>query len=93
CGPYDLWFVVGPSLADSTGLPYVSKKADQWRKSVARLIKEGPARGEFRHIDPTLAVGAVMGLVYAALQLRHQGHDVDPDEIARLAVATLSPEV
>ena len=92
-GPYDLWFVVGPSQADSTGLPYVSKKAEQWRRSVARLINEGTARGEFRQIDPTLAVGAVMGLVYAALQLRHQGHSVDPDEIARLAVATLSPEV
>jgi AcrR family transcriptional regulator len=91
-GPYDLWFVVGPSQASSAGHPYVSKKADQWRKSVARLVKEGTARGEFREIDPTLAVAAVMGLVYASLQLRHQGGIVDPHEIALLSLATLSPK-
>ena len=90
-GPYDLWFVVGPSQADSKRHPAVRKKAQQWRTAVAKLIQEGVNASELRAIDPTLAVAAVMGLVYAALQLRHQGVTIDPAEVADLAVAALSP--
>jgi AcrR family transcriptional regulator len=89
-GPYDLWFVVGPSQADSTRHPDVGRRAEQWRVAVARLVREGVDRAEFREIEPKLAVAAVMGLVYAALQLRHQGREIDPAEVADLAVATLA---
>ncbi len=89
-GPYDLWFVVGPSQADSKGLPAVGRKAEQWRVAVAQLVREGVASTEFREIDPPLAVAAVMGLVYAALQLRHQGGEINPSAVADLAVAALA---
>ena len=88
-GPYDLWFVVGPSQADSTRHPSIARKAGQWKRAVARLVAEGQKAGEFRPLDIDLAVGAVMGLVYAALQLRHQGRHLAPSEIASLAVAAL----
>lgn len=90
-GPYDLWFVAGPSPAASRDFPRVARQVARWRQSVARLVREGVASGELRPIDPELAVGAVSGLVYGALQLRHSGHDVDPSDVAELAVACLSP--
>ena len=89
-GPYDLWFVVGPSQADSKRHPAVGKKAAQWRSAVARVVHEGIDASEFREIDPTFAVAAIMGLVYAALQLSHQGGAIDPTEVADLAVRALS---
>jgi AcrR family transcriptional regulator len=89
-GPYDLWFVVGPSPADSKQHPAVGKKAQEWRSAVEKLIREGVNASELRVIDPTFAVAAVMGLVYAALQLRHQGVVIDPTAVADLAVAALS---
>lgn len=89
-GPYDLWFVVGPSQADSTRLPAVAAKAAQWRAAVARLVHEGVDTSEFADIDPTFAVASVMGLVYAALQLRHQGGTIDPTAVADLAVRALA---
>jgi len=56
---------------------------------LARLVTEGVEHREFRPVDLTLAVAAVSGLVYAALQLRHERGTVDATEIARLVVAAL----
>jgi AcrR family transcriptional regulator len=89
-GPYDLWFVVGPSQASSTRHPAVWKKAQEWRTAVANVIQEGTRSSEFRSIDPTHAVAEVMGLVYAALQLRHEGNPIEPAQVAELVVAMLS---
>lgn len=90
-GPYDLWFVVGLTAEQAGRHPAVQRRATDWRRAVARLVREGMATGTFRPIDERLAVAAVSGLVYAALQLRHQQGTVDPAEIARLAVASLTP--
>ncbi len=89
-GPYDLWFVVGQSQTHSVRHPQAHRKGEQWRKAVARLVREGIDTGEFRKIDVSLAVAAITGLVYAALQRRHEGHQVDPEEIAVLAVACVA---
>lgn len=86
-GPYDLWFVAGLSSAESRRFAAVGRKATQWRRAVARLVAEGVDCGEFRPLDPSLALAAVSGLVYGALQLRHQHGTVDPEEVAHLAVA------
>ena len=88
-GPYDLWFVVGLAEDDSHRYALVAERASDWRRAVAGLVTEGIERGEFRSLDTTLAVAAISGLVYAALQLRHQQGHVDPAEIACLAVASL----
>lgn len=92
-GPYDLWFVVGPSQASSNDFPRIARQVARWRRSVARLVDEGIAAGEFRPIDAGLAVHAVSGLVYAALQARHDGIAVDPAQISDLSVSCLqSPD-
>ena len=88
-GPYDLWFVVGLTGDESHRYPSVARKAADWRRAVAELVAEGIEGGELRPLDTTLAVAAISGLVYAALQLRHQHGSVDPAEIARLAVGSL----
>ena len=88
-GPYDLWFVVGLAEDESHRYTSVARQASDWRRAVARLVAEGIEEGELRPVDVTLAVAAISGLVYAALQLRHQHGRVEPAEIARLAVASL----
>lgn len=90
-GPYDLWFVAGLSETEGRAFPSVHHKADLWRKSVARLVHGGIDAGEFYPVDVDLAVAAVSGLVYGAMKLRHDGGEVRPDEVGRLAVACLSP--
>jgi AcrR family transcriptional regulator len=90
-GPYDLWFVVGMSADESGRFRSVARKAAEWRRAVGRLVSEGIERGEFRPVDVTLALAAVSGLVYAALQLRHQLGSVDAAEVGRLAVASFRP--
>ena len=89
-GPYDLWFVVGLAGDESHRFPSVARKASDWRHAVAGLVREGIDRGELQPVDVTLAVAAISGLVYAALQLRHQQGRVEPAAIARLAVASLA---
>lgn len=86
-GPYDLWFVAGMSSDESRRFAAVGRKAQQWRRAVAGLVEEGVTAGEFAPVAPDLAVATVSGLVYAALQLRHQRGDVEAREVARLAVA------
>ena len=88
-GPYDLWFVAGLSADESRRFASVGRRATQWRRAVARLVTEGVERGEFHPVEPALALAAVSGLVYGALQLRHQRGTVDADEVARLAVTAL----
>ena len=82
-----LWFVVGPSQASSNDFPRIARQVARWRRSVARLVDEGIAAGEFRPIDAGLAVHAVSGLVYAAWQARHDGMAVDPAQISDLSVS------
>jgi AcrR family transcriptional regulator len=89
-GPYDLWFVAGMSATEGRAFPTVHRRADQWRKSVARLVRAGIDAGDFHPVDIELAVAAVSGLVYGAMKLRHDGGTVHPDEVARLAVSCLS---
>ena len=90
-GPYDLWFVAGLSESEARRYSSVGRKAAQWRRAVARLVDEGVDAGEFRPIDVDLAVTAISGLVYGALQLRHKRGDVDPNAVAELAVRSLAP--
>jgi AcrR family transcriptional regulator len=89
-GPYDLWFVAGMSDVERARFPAVSRQATRWRRSVARLIREGVDRGELRAVDPELAVAAMSGLVYGALELRHRGALIDATDVAELAARSLS---
>jgi AcrR family transcriptional regulator len=88
-GPFDLWFVVGMRDVDGNRYPSATRQARAWRDAVARMVVDGIAAGQFRAVDPELAVAAVSGLVYAALQERHRGRVVDPMDIADLAVGAL----
>jgi AcrR family transcriptional regulator len=89
-GPYDLWFVAGLSDAERARFPGVSQQAARWRRSVRRLAREAAERGDFRPIDPRLAVAAVSGLVYGALELRHRGARIDAAGVAEVAVSALA---
>jgi len=89
-GPYDLWFVAGLSETEGRRWVSVGRKAAQWRRAVAHLIGDGGEAGEFRPIDVDLAVAAVSGLVYGALQLRHQRGAVEAEAVADLAVRSLA---
>jgi AcrR family transcriptional regulator len=88
-GPFDLWFVVGMRDADGSRYPSAAGQARSWRRAVARVVADGAAAGQFDPVDPELAVAAVSGLVYAALEERHRGRLVDPVDIADLAVRAL----
>ena len=88
-GPYDVWFVAGMSDAERARFPAVTRQAVRWRQAVARLVQEGARSGELRSVDPQLAVAALSGLVYGALELRHRGAGVDATRVADLAVAAL----
>ena len=88
-GPYDLWFVAGLSDADSGRFRAVNRRAAAWRSAVARLVQDGVAAGQLTCGDTKLAVAAVSGLVYGALELRHRGSPVDAAEVAAMAVAAL----
>lgn len=90
-GPYDLWFVAGLSDSIAERFPTVAANARRWRSAVGRLVEQGRADGQFRDIDPQLAVLVVSGLVYAALEQRHRGREVDAAEIADLAITMLRP--
>jgi AcrR family transcriptional regulator len=90
-GPYDLWFVAGLSDEDARRFPAIAHHAAGWRAAAARLVEEGRERGELRDVDPALAVAAVSGLVYGALELRHRRRPVDAATVADLAVAALAP--
>ena len=61
--------------------------ADRWRDVVTGLFEEGRDHGEFRAIDSRLALAAVSGLVYGALELRHHAGHVDARGVADLVVA------
>ncbi len=89
-GPYDLWFVAGLTARDSARFPMVRRRANGWRSAVAGLVEEGVAAGSFARVEPEVAVAAISGLVYGALELQHRGSDVDPAQIAALAVRALS---
>jgi AcrR family transcriptional regulator len=89
-GPYDLWFVAGLSDAERARFPGVSQQAARWRQAVRRLAREGAELGDFRPIDPRLAVAAVSGLVYGALELRHRGARIDAAGVADLAAGALA---
>jgi TetR/AcrR family transcriptional regulator len=89
-GPYDLWFVAGLSDDDRARFPGVTGTADRWRDAVIRLFEEGRKSGEFRSVDSRLALSAVSGLVYGALELRHHAGHVDAADIADLVVAALA---
>ncbi len=77
-GPFDLWFVVGMRDADGHRYPSAARQARAWRNAVARVVADGTAAGQFHPVDPELAVAAVSGLVYAALQERHRGRPIRP---------------
>lgn len=89
-GPYDLWFVAGLSDDDRARFPVVTETADRWRAAVLRLFEEGRDAGEFRSMDRRLALSAVSGLVYGALELRHHAGHVDAADVADLVVAALA---
>jgi AcrR family transcriptional regulator len=89
-GPYDLWFVAGLSEDESRRFASVGRRATQWRRAVAGLVNEGVERGEFAPIDSALAVAALSGLVYGALELRHRQGTVNASEVAALAVRALT---
>jgi TetR/AcrR family transcriptional regulator len=89
-GPYDLWFVAGLTARDSARFPMVRRRAHGWRSAVAGLVREGVAVGSFADIEPEIAVAAISGLVYGALELHHRGTQVHPAQIATLAVRALS---
>ena len=76
-GPYDLWFVAGMAEVDSRRHRSVARQAATWRRAVAGLVAEGTASGEFAAVDPAVAVAAVSGLVYGALQHHHHGASID----------------
>ena len=90
-GPYDLWFVAGLSETELRRFPTVGRRASQWRRAVARLVRDGIETGEFEQIDTHFAVAAVSGLVYGALQLRHTHGTVDAAAVAEMAVRSLAP--
>ena len=91
-GPYDLWFVAGLTGHDSARFPTVRRRADGWRCAVAGLVHEGVIAGAFADIEPEVAVAAISGLVYGSLELHHRGTQVDPAQIAALAVRALMTE-
>ncbi len=90
-GPFDLWFVAGLSDHDTATFPDVRRRAAAWRRAVAGVVTEGIGSGAFAEIDTTVAVTAVSGLVYGALELQHSGTTVDPEQIATLALRALRP--
>ena len=59
---------------------------------MAGLVHEGVIAGSFADIEPEVAVAAISGLVYGALELHHRGTRVDPAQIAALAVRALMTE-
>lgn len=89
-GPYDLWFVAGLSETEARRFPSVGRRATQWRRAVAMLVEEGVETGEFHPIDTDLAVAAVSGLVYGALQLGHERGTVDATAVADLTIRSLT---
>jgi|GEM_PF-5163525 len=89
-GPYDLWFVAGLTARDSARFSKVGERANGWRRAVARIVREGVGAGEFADVRPEVAVAAVSGLVYGALELHHRRVAVDPALIATLAVRALA---
>jgi AcrR family transcriptional regulator len=89
--PYDLWFVAGLTEADIPRFPAVATHAQAWRDAVASIVQEGITAGEFRDVDPRLAVAMISGLVYGALQLRHEVGSVDATEVAAFVAHSLAP--
>jgi TetR/AcrR family transcriptional regulator len=90
-GPYDVWFVAGLSDEEMTQFPGVARRAHEWRRAVATLVREGVERGEFDAVAPELAVDLLSGHVYGALQHRHREGSVDAQAAAQLAVRSLVP--
>lgn len=90
-GPYDLWFVAGLSDGDSARFGSVAINANRWRRAVGRLFEQGRQAGEFRDVDTAVAIAAISGLVYGALELRHRDRQVDAAQIADLALGALRP--
>jgi len=88
-GPYDLWFVAGLSSAETRRFVTVGRSATQWRRAVGALVRQGCAGGEFVAVEADLAVAAISGLVYGALQLRHQTGSVNAAAVADLALRAL----
>lgn len=80
-GPYDLWFVVGLAQPDSRRFPTVLQHAKKWRQAVEKLIERGINEGEFRPVEPRLALAMVTGCIYGALQLVHELGVVDADNV------------
>jgi AcrR family transcriptional regulator len=89
-GPYDLWFVAGLSESERGRFTSVGRRASQWRHAVAVLVEEGVGTSEFHAIDSALAVAAISGLVYGALQFRHTRGAVDAAAVADLAIRSLT---
>lgn len=89
-GPFDLWFVAGLSEQEARRFPGVGRRADAWRRAVADLVADGVADGQLAPVEADVAVSAVSGLVYGALELNHRGRTVDPAQIATLAVRALA---
>ena len=89
-GPFDLWFVAGLSEQNARRFPDVGRRARAWRRAVAALVAEGVAAGAFSPVDADVAVSAISGLVYGALELNHRGRTVDSGRIATLALRALA---
>jgi hypothetical protein len=85
-----LWFVAGLTARDAGRFPDVRRRANAWRRTVAGLVSDGVGAGVFADIEPDVAVSAIAGLVYGALELHHRGTPVDPEQIATLAVRALA---
>lgn len=90
-GPYDLWFVVFESNR-SLDAPSASRESEQWRRAVARLVKEGVAKGEFLPVRRQVAIQMASSLVHGALALAHRGVRVDPDEVAAMFLRLLGQQ-
>jgi TetR/AcrR family transcriptional regulator len=87
--PYDLWFVASLSDAETRRFTAVRQHATRWQHAVLKLAAEGARLGEFREVEPRLALAMVTGMVYGALQLRHESGEVDADEVARFVASSL----
>ncbi|MEM9037248.1 MAG: TetR/AcrR family transcriptional regulator [Actinomycetota bacterium] len=88
--PYDLWFVVGISVAAAEQHQGFLQHTRAWRHALGMIVEDGRRAGIFAEIDADLAVAALSGLVYSALREHHSGRRIDPETFAGLGVRALS---
>ena len=87
---YDLWFIVKEMQNSEIVSLELQKEADQWREFVILLIDQGIKAREFAEVDRELALAMITGMIWGALALKNQGREVDPAEVTRLCIQSLS---